>query len=505
MTKYVIVTTADGDVRGSSVDGVTAFKGIPYAAPPVGANRLQPPQPATPWSGVRDAFTFGPKAPQLGYPPTIDALIPELVGSGDDCLTLNIWTPDDTTTTSPVMVWIPGGAFIAGTAATPWYDGSRFARDGIVCVTLNYRLGADGFLCLGAGNCNRGLLDQIAALEWVRQNIAAFGGDPGNVTIFGESAGAMSIGSLLAIPRAEGLFRRAILQSGAAHPVMSLATAERVAGELAAKLGVANTPAALASVPSDRMIEAQVALDTDLAAHPDARRWGEEVAVSLMSWQPVIDGLVLPAAPIERIASGASANVDVLIGTTTDEWRLFLVTSGAIDRITDDMLATAIVAYGLPLNAALDTYRSAHPHATAGDLLAAVQGDWYTRTPAIRLAETHAQNSTSSTYMFEFAWKSPQCDGRLGACHGADVPFVFDTLGCETESLWGSNPPQRLADRMHAVWTAFAATGRCDWPEYELTRRATMRFDVTSEVIDDPHADERRLWESVGQVLQPVS
>ncbi len=220
---HPVVRTRAGEVRGSLADGVNVFKGIPYAAPPFGANRLRAPQPVAPWSGVRDALVFGPKPPQPAYPPEVSAVLPELASPGEDCLNLNIWTPDLGTARLPVMVWIPGSAFQYGTAATTFYDGSRFARDGVVCVTINYRVGPEGYLYLGGRDedANRALLDQIAALQWVRENIAAFGGNPENVTVFGESGGAMSIGVLLSMPRAEGLFRRAILQSGAAHPLIS--------------------------------------------------------------------------------------------------------------------------------------------------------------------------------------------------------------------------------------------------------------------------------------------
>jgi carboxylesterase type B len=215
-----VVQTRHGKVRGSVAAGVNTFKGIPYAAPPFGANRLRPPRPVEPWSGVRDALAYGPKSPQPPYPPQVALLLTESVVSGEDCLSLNIWSPDLGSAGQPVMVWIPGGMFAYhGTGGSPWYDGSRFARDGVVCVTINYRVAADGFLYLGGGDANRGLLDQVAALEWVRENIAAFGGDPDNVTIFGESAGAMSVGTLLAMPRARGLFRRAVAQSGAAQHV----------------------------------------------------------------------------------------------------------------------------------------------------------------------------------------------------------------------------------------------------------------------------------------------
>lgn len=498
-----VVKTRSGEVRGSVVGGVYAFKGIPYAAPPFGANRLLPPQPVASWDGVRDALTYGPKAPQPPYPPQVAVLLPpELTAPGEDCLTLNIWTPDLETDRLPVMVWIAGGMFeYHGTGASPWYDGSRFARDGVVCVTINYRVGAEGFLYLGEGNANRGLLDQIAALQWVRENIAAFGGDPGNVTIFGESAGGMSVGVLLSMPCAEGLFRHAIVESGTAHHVTSAATAQRISQYLAEQLGVAATRDAIAELPLDRLLAAQTALDADLATHPDPERWAE-VAANMLPWEPVIDGDILPARPIDRIAAGASASVAVMAGTNTDEHRLFLVPGGAIEQTTGEALAGAIAAYGLPVQTALATYRTAHPNASAGDLFAAIQTDWYWRIPALRLADAHAKHTpatNAATYMYEFAWRSPQFDGRLGACHALEIAFVFDTLGNGTAPLLGPNPPQRLADTMHAAWVAFATHGDPGpgWPQYDLQRRATMRFDTTSAVVDDPLSAERALWDGL--------
>jgi para-nitrobenzyl esterase len=494
-----VVKTRYGEVRGSVADGVDTFKGIPYAAPPFGANRLRPPQPVEPWNGVRDALTYGPMAPHLPYPPAVDVLVPELASPGEDCLNLNIWSPDLGSAGRPVMVWIPGGVFeYHGTGASPWYDGNRFTRDGIVCVTINYRVGAEGFLYFGEGNANRGLLDQVAALEWVQENIAAFGGDPGNVTIFGESAGAMSVGTLLAMPRAEGLFRRAIAQSGAAHHVSSAASARQVGLRLAEKLGVETTQEAIAAVTVDRVLAAQAELKEDLLAHPDPERWGGEVVATMMPWQPVVDGDVIPARPFDRIVAGAGASIDVMIGTNIDEHRLFLVSTGAIKYITDEALVGAVAAYGLPVEATLTAYRATHRGASAGDLLAGIQTDWYWRIPAIRLADAHSKSAnTSPTYMYEFAWRSPQFNGLLGACHALEIAFVFDTLGNGTEPLWGNDPPQQLADTMHAAWVAFATNGDCGWPKYDLNRRATMRFDITSAVVDDPRSAERALWEGV--------
>jgi para-nitrobenzyl esterase len=241
-----IVQTRQGAVRGAIVNGVHTFKGVPFAAPPVGRNRLRPPQPSEAWSGVRDALAFGAKPSQMRLPPGFEAMMPDPLAVGDDCLNLNIWSKALGDARLPVMVWIPGGAFELGSGAS--YDGSHFARDGVVCVTINYRVGAEGFLYLGEGEVNVGLLDQVAALTWVRDNIAAFGGDPANITVFGESAGAMSVGMLLSMPRAQGLFRRAILESGGPHAVMSAGTAQKITAHFVAKLGVDATRDAIASV-----------------------------------------------------------------------------------------------------------------------------------------------------------------------------------------------------------------------------------------------------------------
>jgi len=303
-----VVETRRGKLRGRLSDGVTAFKGVPYSAPPFGARRLRPPRPVDPWDGVRDALTFGPKSPQVAYPSGIAEAIPELVGQGEDCLTLNIWMPNVGAAVRPVMVWIPGGMFeFHATGATAFYDGSQFARDGVVCVTINYRVGAEGFLYLADGVANLGLLDQIAALEWVQENIDAFGGDPRNVTIFGESAGAMSVATLLAMPRAAGLFHRAIVQSGTAQNVTSAATAEQIGRRFAEFLGVEATREAIAATSPERVLQAQAKLRDELLARPDPGFWGE-VALSGLPWAPV-DGQTIPERPIDRICAGAAADI----------------------------------------------------------------------------------------------------------------------------------------------------------------------------------------------------
>jgi para-nitrobenzyl esterase len=486
-----VIQTMQGAVRGRMVHGVAAFKGIPYAAPPFGDNRFQPPRPAEPWDGVRDALTYGTTVPKPPcYLPPWDLLLPEPDIPGTDCLNLNVWTPEPGPAGLPVMVWIHGGGFTNGSGAVPDYDGRRFARDGVVCVTVNYRLGVDGFLYLDGGVANRGLLDQVAALEWVRENIAAFGGDPENVTIFGESSGAMSVATLLAMPCAAGLFRRAIAQSGAGHHVFLPETARPVSQALADKLGVLPTQETIAEVPMHLLLQAQRELVVEIVRDPE--HWGE-VAANLMPFEPVVDGEVLPDRPIERIKAGVGAHIDLLVGSNAEEWRFFDVPTGHIQQVTEADLRGKVVDYGLPVDDAITTYGATRPNATRGDLLAAISTDWFYRIPAIRLAEAYSQQQCAA-YMYEFAWPSPLFNGQLGACHYLEIPFVFDTLDSNTPLL-GGQAPQQLADVMHGAWVAFAARGDPGWPRYDPVRRATMRFALPPQVVEDPGAAERALWE----------
>src|SRR5437667_9941127 len=264
----VVAQTLAGEVEGLISEGVTAFKGIPYAAPPFGSNRFRPPQPPKSWIRVRPAHEYGVVPPQSPYPEPFRHMLGDAGTAGEDCLNLNVWTPDPGAHGLPVVVWIHGGAFLRGSGAIPVYDGSRFARDGVVCVTINYRLGAEGFLWLGDRSANFGLLDQLAALRWVQDNIRAFGGDPGKVTVFGESAGAFSVASLIAIRESAGLFRRAILQSGAGHHVISTASAQLVGAMLCERLGLPRTYDALADVLLERFVEAQAELDFERIKNP---------------------------------------------------------------------------------------------------------------------------------------------------------------------------------------------------------------------------------------------
>ncbi|MEU6559594.1 carboxylesterase/lipase family protein [Nocardia nova] len=487
-----IVTTVSGQVRGSVREGVHVFRGVPYAAPPQGVDRYLPPRPAAPWAGVRDALVPGPTPPQPPTPPPLDFFAPPIPGA--DYLNLDIWTPAPGAARMPVLVWIFGGGFDTGSSGL--YDGGAFARDGVVFVAMNYRLGAEGFLFLDDGVANVALLDQISALEWVCENIAAFGGDPGNVTVFGQSAGAMSVGTLLTMPRAAGLFRRAIMESGAGNLCYSPDTAREIGQRLITKLGVAPTRDAVAGAGVDRVLAAQTEVMKDLARQPDPQRWGGEPGCRVNMWRPTLDPATLPATPIDAVTAGTGAGVDVLLGHNSEEGRLSLVPFRDLDSVTEAELATAMRLYRLPVERALPAYRAAYPDASPGALLAILQADWFYTVPGLRFADARA-HAPAATYMYEFAWRSPQFDGQLGACHFLEVPFVFDRLR-DPRMRWitGPTPPQQLADLVHRTWVRFASTGRADWPRYEPSRRTTMRFDLRSAVVADPYP-VRTLWDGV--------
>jgi para-nitrobenzyl esterase len=493
-----VVITRYGRVRGQWCDGVARFLGIPYAASPTGELRFGAPVPPLAWEGTREADRFGATPPKPAYPVPFDTLLPEPDIAGDDWLTVNVWTPDPGQAGLPVMVWIHGGAFANGNSAIPSYDGQAFARDGVVLVSLNYRLGIDGFALLPGAPANRGLLDQIAALEWVRDNIAAFGGDPGNVTVFGESAGAMSVTTLLSLPRAHGLFARAITQSGSTQAVADVADAALVTKELGVALGRSATAASLAEVSLPELIAAQVAVRDTLAAQPDPARFGPTIVASTMAFIPVADGTLIAEHPTAAITAGAGAQIPLLTGTTADEFRLFLVPTGLAALITEEALPGLLTAMGIAAPVA-DVYRASRPDDSPGDRLAAMLTDRFFRMPALAVAEARsagqaaAKDPQAPTYVYEFAWPSPV--SGLGACHSLEIPFVFDNLSADgAELALGAAPPQALADRMHAAWVAFACDGDPGWRAFDDTY-PVMIFDADSSgVQQDPRGKERESW-----------
>ncbi|MFF9040455.1 carboxylesterase/lipase family protein [Streptomyces sp. NPDC014892] len=493
----------DRRVEGMVEDGVAVFRGIPYAAAPVGADRFAPPRPAT-WTGTWDARRAGPTAPQ----PTMDLShvpgAPDLTAvrgpgwlPGDDYLNLNVWTPDPGAAGLPVMVFVHGGSFTGGTGAAPVHDGTRFAQDGVVLVTVNYRLGVPGFLHLPDAPDNRGLRDQLAALEWVREHVAAFGGDPDNVTVFGESAGALSVGALLAAAPA-GLFRRAVSQSGGASHAFSRGQARLVTAAVADRLGVPGTAAGLAGIPDEKLVAALAGLAAaplDLAV--DGLR---DPMMGMSKVGPVVDGDLLHAQPVDVVAAGAAGGVDLLVGSNSDEMNLYLVMLSAAP-VTEDALRTAVAALHPDPERLVAVYREAGRGATPGELLSAIGTDYMFAVPTARLADAHAAVSGGRTWRYEFTWPSPVADGRLGACHTLELPFVFDAVGRVDYGAFGvreeDEAVRALARDTHAAWVSFGRDGDPGWarytpgsptvqyvgPEWRTTRRA-----------DGP---ERSLWEEV--------
>ncbi len=495
------VRTTAGLVQGAEggVEGIAAFRGIPYAAPPVGALRLRPPRPP-PWEAERQAAAPGPVAPQRQGP--LERAFGGYGEMDEDCLSVNVWTPGpDPAARRPVLVWVHGGSFTTGAGAIPWYDGSRLAARGdVVVVTLNYRLGALGFLHLGdlggeawTGSGNIGLLDQMAALRWVRANVTGFGGDPERVTVFGESAGAMSIATLLAMPEASGLFQRAILQSGAGMFVQDRATATALAVEVLDELGVPHDDLGrLADLPLDAVLDAQAAAG--------GRRGGVGLA-----FMPVVDGVTLPTRPEAALAAGVAAHVPVLVGTNRDEMRLFsAVAPDAFAAEDEDRLLRHVAA--IPdvgpgsAEAIVSAYRRHWPDLDPTELHIAIHSDHAFRRPAQRLAAWQA-GAGAGAWAYWFTWASPILGGLLGSYHGLEIPFAFDNLGQPAVDLMtcGGAHLQALADQMSDAWIAFARRGDPGWPAYDPEgSRATMRFDVPSELVQDPDPDLRAAWEAIG-------
>jgi para-nitrobenzyl esterase len=495
-----IVQTNHGPVAGSTTGPVHVFRGIPYARPPVGELRWRPPEEPRPWTAPLDATSFGPVAPQSPSPLEM-ILGAEKPEQSEACLSLNVWTPGLDGGRRPVLVWIHGGAFVTGTGSTPWYDGTRLAATGdVVVVSINYRLGALGFLELGelgderyaaSGNC--GILDQVAALQWVSANASSFGGDASQVTVFGESAGAMSVGTLLALPAARGLFSRAILQSGAGAHVAARDKAERVTRDLLAELGMTPGDAgSLVDVPVDRLLAAQ--------GRVVDRGWPN------LAFTPVVDGVSLLRPPLDELTDGSSADVEVLIGTNLDEMRLFGLMDARLAEIDEATLEhRAGSVFGATAAKAVDVYRRSRPDVPLGDVWTAVLTDQVFRIPAIRLAEAQSIHQPR-TYMYLFTWATPILGGKLASCHALEIPFVFDNLDKPGAGVFTGDGPERqeLAGRMSGAWTAFARSGAPDsaslppWPAYEAGQRSTMVLDTECVVEQDPAGEERLLWDGVG-------
>jgi para-nitrobenzyl esterase len=502
-----VVEIASGKIRGAVASGTHAFKSIPYAAPTGGANRFLPPRPVTPWSGTRDALAYHGQAPQSPAKPKRRSEMDNILGPADatpeveDCLTLNVWTPS-LDGKRPVMVWLHGGAFAYGSGNRAVTEGANLAKRGdVVVVSVNHRLNICGYLHLEdiggerfAGSGNAGSLDMVAALRWVRDNIGAFGGDAGNVTIFGESGGGGKVSALLVMPAAKGLFHRAVIQSGAAVRFTTRERANALADAVVKKLGGVDK---LADIPLDQL----------LGAIQSASRGAGPRAYPLLDrydFGPVVDGTVVTQHPCEPTTSPLGDDIPLMIGGTAQEATLFLDDDAVWNRtLSEGELRERVAAIAGPdADAALALYRTSLPGASAGDrLIAALTGSNFSVRTWL-YAERRAARGGAPIYHYSLDWASPFAGGRMGAHHAMDLPFVFDTTDVPLSTKGADGAPE-LAAAMSATWAAFARAGTPEnaaipsWPAYTPETRATMVFDTRCRVVNDPLADARALWTKV--------
>ncbi|MFB3167830.1 carboxylesterase/lipase family protein [Neobacillus sp. 179-C4.2 HS] len=492
-----IVESVYGKLQGEQINGVFTWKGIPYAKPPVGSLRFRAPERPESWEGIRDVCSFGPVAPQ-SQREIMEFFGNDISNMSEDCLYLNVWSKGADDKKRPVMVWIHGGAFVSGSGSSSWYDGASFAAQGdVVVVTINYRLGIFGFLHLGeiggeeyatSGNC--GIQDQVAALQWVQENIAAFGGDPNNVTIFGESAGAMSIGVLLGFPSAQGLFHKAILQSGAAANVHSSEKATKIAGHLLATLQVEPTNLSkLEELSVEQLIQA-----ADL--------------VPPMSLGPVIDGVSLPRHPEEAIADGSAKDITILIGTNKDEYNIFSVFDPEWKNADETKVTQLFEKTFGPLVPLISSYHEGNQPLSQELYNKLLTMSVFTY-PAQRLTELQVKQG-APVWMYRFDWETPVFGGALKSTHALEIPFVFNTLDTpNTENFTGSSPEREfVASQMHQAWINFARNGNPnseglpEWPQYNLNDRSTLIFNIESVVENDPNRKERMIWEQATMMMK---
>ncbi|MEV0362718.1 carboxylesterase/lipase family protein [Nocardia fusca] len=477
------IRTTAGTVRGRWEDAVAVFRGIPYAEPQFGALRFMAPVRARPWDGTRNAWEYGPPVPQAGIATSM---------SGDrapDCLTLNVWTPDPGAAGLPVLVWIHGGGYQEGTSANPHADGTTPAGSGAVVVSMNYRVGVEGFAHVIGAPANRGILDQIAALRWVQDNIAAFGGNPGNVTVFGQSAGAGCIAALLAMPAAAGLFRRAIPQS-VPGTFFAPELAAAITAAIAAEAGARATVEELAGIDPRILVDAKNTILEKMPAFVGT--WGP-MALTPSPFSPVVDGDILPAAPWPALAAGAARDIDLLVGHTRDEYRLFNTRLGT--EMTDEEVDTTL-GWLAPGSDGSRRYRGAYPEATPAELYELVHADSLFRMPTLHLAQAQ-QAGGGSAWLYELCWSFNR---EQGASHSLDFLLVFGTLRPDDIRAHRSAYPDAadqvtaVSRRMRTDWLDFATHGNPGWPRYHPADRTTRVYDTAPTTRPYPEERSRRIW-----------
>lgn len=473
-----VATTSYGEVHGKVQNGVEHYWGIPYACAPSGALRFASPEKPAPWSGILDATKLGPTAPQNPYTGAMARILPTKIISGEGCLNLNIVTPEERGSgLLPVMVWFHGGSLQHGSNALAGYQGGSFARDGVVYVAPNYRLGAEGFSVLEGAPLNLGLADQRAALRWVQAEISAFGGDPTRVTIFGHSAGGNTVAALLAHPDASTLLSRAIIQSGplSAEPAPK---AGKITQKIARDLKIPATAAAFSQLSSADLLAAQARVTA--GATPITGGVGYALA---------LDAELVPQNPQVALAAGAGWEIPLLIGTTTDEARLWLIPSGLVMKIKNLHVALARRKVGISA-AAVKLFKHNRPYSVTGEILGALATDKLLRVPVNQLADARLAGR-APTFVYEFSWPSPV--EHLRAAHAVELGFVFDDLTSpDSLGLAGSTAPQTLATHMHKAWVDFAVTGSPGWEPWNKERPVKTFDGGTNPVVFAPRDDERQ-------------
>jgi para-nitrobenzyl esterase len=513
-----VIATTGGAITGIWVDGVAIFKGIPYGAPTSGVNRFRPPIRPTPWPGIRACTQFGEPAVQgvrsglAGiHSDKFLKLMNRMFGSdrvresehpGEDCLSINLFTcgltPGSGPALRPVMVWLHGGGFEVGSGSSAMYDGSNLCKRGdVVVVTLNHRLSAFGYLYLGhldpefADSGNVGMLDIVLALRWLRENIKAFGGDPNNVTIFGEGGGGGKVETLMAMPPARGLFHKAIVQSASAVTMVARDVAANVADQTLAALAIKPADVRLLQTLNSKLI---LEAASKAQQHSSDGPWG---------FLPVVDGRSLPHDPVSPTSPTESRDVPLLIGTEKTEATLYLVADALFGGLSEQEARERSVATISHRGGALyDKYRALMPEATPDCLLAAIMTDSAFRAGAITMAERKAAQVGAHCYMYRLDWATSALDGRLHSPHGLDKPFIFDNIAEASDLVGTGKIPQLMADVMSQAWITFARTGapgsaEHNWPPYENSRRSTMIFNIDSKIVNDPDSKTRQLWSTV--------
>jgi para-nitrobenzyl esterase len=482
-----VVETTAGKIRGTIEDKVAAFRGVPYAASTAGSARFMPPEKPQHWTGVKDCLELGHRAPQAA-----SGLIPEVAAvdanepAGEDCLVLNVWTPSATPGHKrPVMVWLHGGGFTSGSGGFKIYDGVNLAgKHDVVVITVNHRLNAFGYLYLAdlggakyANSSNVGMLDIVAALQWVRDNVSNFGGDPANVTIFGQSGGGAKVSTLLAMPSAKGLFHRAVIESGVSLRGIPRDPATKNAEAFLAKVGLKpNQVDQLQTMPADRIVQAL-----------GGGRFGA-----------VVDGKTLPANPFDPTAPEISAHVPLLVGTTQTEVTFFA--GQQLDPIDEaalrDRVKQTFHAGDADADKIIAAYKQVNPGISEIDIALESASDSFAWMNAITAAERKAALGQAPAYMYYFKWRSPVRDGKLKAMHCMEIPFVFDNPDAGKPMTGSGEDRYALASRISGAWVAFARSGNPSqkglaWPAYDTSRRATMILDNKCEVVDNPRKEVR--------------